>query len=419
MLFIGSSYVLDEVWRSYLEQDIESYTGYKMMMHAIGDYLDNHPQSQWQNITENTAKKYEVPLTLKPFSAIQDETNRSERKSLRKGDTFVLYHDDDVMLFHLLSDKKTLLTLGPAQMPTRPRLEAVVRVTILGALGLLILFWLWPISKDLDGLRKSALELGKGKFDTRVEPAKSNMLSSLVSIFNMMAKRIERLVDAHKELSNAVAHELRTPLARSKFALQMLESFDDPQRQAKYRGQIASDIVELEALINEMLVYAAFDSDKPQLNIKPVNMQRLVEEQIEAHDHYSGSIEFKNKAMNSEVSCDEHFISRVLTNFITNAEKYGNDIISITFAMADDKYQLIVEDNGSGVCEELKPVLFDAFSRGDESRNKETGGFGLGLAIVARIMEWHQGNAWVEDSELGGAKFVVEWPQTINVNDAL
>ena len=69
-----------------------------------------------------------------------------------------------------------------------------------------------------------------------------------------------------------------------------------------------------------------------------------------------------------------------------------------------------VEDDGEGVSDELKPVIFDAFSRGDKSRNRETGGFGLGLAIVSRIMEWHQGSVDVVDSELGGACFVLSWP---------
>lgn len=71
---------------------------------------------------------------------------------------------------------------------------------------------------------------------------------------------------------------------------------------------------------------------------------------------------------------------------------------------------ICVEDNGEGVSDEFKAVIFDAFSRGDQSRNRETGGFGLGLAIVARIMEWHQGEASISDSALGGAAFTLTWP---------
>ena len=353
------------------------------------------------------------------YSDMRDHFARSERKSLKKGNTFVAYNDNDVQLYHLLSDKQTLITLGPAKMPTRPRMEALMRMTVMASLGLLILFWLWPISKDLDQLRKATLVLSKGEFDVKVPRASSAMMANMVQTFNMMTARVKRLIDAHKELTNAVAHELRTPLARSKFALQMLETVDET-KQARYRQQIAGDIYQLEELINEMLLYASFDSDKPKLELKEADMESLVSEQVNLMSHYQGDISVENKLTDNLVECDAHFISRALTNFMTNAHKYGRDKIHITLSSYLDSSseqewcEISVEDNGDGISEDLKPVLFDAFSRGDASRNSETGGFGLGLAIVSRIMEWHQGQAIVEDSQYGGAKFSIRWPQNLS-----
>jgi two-component system OmpR family sensor kinase/two-component system sensor histidine kinase RstB len=104
-------------------------------------------------------------------------------------------------------------------------------------------------------------------------------------------------------------------------------------------------------------------------------------------------------------------------NFISNAIKYGAGEVRVTVSQVDsdnDKKtrwcRICVEDNGDGISDEFKTVIFDAFSRGDQSRNRETGGFGLGLAIVARIMEWHQGEASIADSDLGGAAFTLTWP---------
>jgi two-component system OmpR family sensor kinase/two-component system sensor histidine kinase RstB len=82
----------------------------------------------------------------------------------------------------------------------------------------------------------------------------------------------------------------------------------------------------------------------------------------------------------------------------------------VTLSIENEQCKICVEDNGDGVSDEFKRVIFDAFSRGDQSRNRETGGFGLGLAIVARIMEWHQGQATIGDSKLGGASFTLTWP---------
>jgi two-component system OmpR family sensor kinase/two-component system sensor histidine kinase RstB len=302
-------------------------------------------------------------------------------------------------------------------MPTRPRIKAIYRVCILGFFGIVIFIWLWPVSRDLEQLRKATSEIGKGNFNASAPSAKSTMMAPMMQSFNMMAKRIKRLIDAHKELSSAVSHELRTPLARSKFALQMLSTVKDEEKRQKYQQQINNDVCELEELINEMLIYAAFDSDKPDLCFTNENMHDLVLKQINNHEDLTTTIEFIDNAPGLFAICDERFIDRALNNFISNAIKYGAGKVRVTVSQFNSgknkntrMCSLCVEDNGEGVSDEFKAVIFNAFSRGDQSRNRETGGFGLGLAIVARIMEWHQGDATITDSDLGGAAFTLTWP---------
>lgn len=408
-IFIVFTWLLDEVWSSYLEQDIESYTGYKTMLAAVGGYLQNYPQDEWPDIINNTSEKFELNFSLMALSDLGNG-HRKDKKSLRKGNTYVYYDNDEVMLHHLLEGTNTLLTLGPTKMPTRPRVEALIRVLLMAFLGGIIFYWLRPISRDLDQLRKSTGQFGDGNLGIQAPTAKSTMIKPMVSAFNMMAQRIKQLIEAHQELTNAVAHELRTPLARSKFALQMLSTSKDETKQTKYRDQISSDINELEELINEMLLYAKFDSDKPSLLIEQYSIGELINGQLDNYQHFSGSVIFDNKFGHGKISCDAHFILRAVNNYISNAIKYGGSQIKVTLLTNDSDCIITVEDDGEGVSDELKPVIFDAFSRGDKSRNRETGGFGLGLAIVSRIMEWHQGSVDVIDSELGGACFVLSWP---------
>jgi len=415
-IFIVFTWLLDEVWSSYLEQDIESYTGYKFMLSAVGDYLQDKPKDDWSDIITTMGKKYELNLSLMALSDL-DNVERKDKKSLKKGNTYVYYDDDEVILHHLLSGTNTLLTLGPVKLPTRPRAEAMIRVLIMAVLGGIIFYWLRPMSRDLDRLRKSASQFGDGNLGIQAPSAKSTMLTPMVSAFNMMAQRIKRLIEAHQELTNAVAHELRTPLARSKFALQMLSTSKDEVKQEKYRTQISNDINELEELINEMLLYAKFDSDKPNLHIDKYNLHALVKEQLANYQEFSGTIRVDNQLDKPEVNFDAHFILRALNNYISNAVKYGGDNIKVTLLTENEQCKIMVEDDGCGVSDELKSVIFDAFSRGDKSRNRETGGFGLGLAIVSRIMEWHQGSVAILDSDLGGACFVLAWPlQQVNIS---
>ncbi|TYK64301.1 ATP-binding protein [Colwellia echini] len=408
-MLIMSSWVLDEVWTSYLEKDIDSYTGYKTLMMATGDYLQKHPESEWQERIEEASSRWNLPLSLITETAASS-VDHSEHSTLADDNAHIYYANDQVTIHYSIKDSNKIIALGPVNMPTRPRIKAVYRALIFSILALVVFIWLWPMSRDLDNLKKATQAFGKGQFDSKAQAAKSTMIAPMVTSFNMMAHRIKRLIEAHKELSNAVSHELRTPLARTKFALQMLESIKDDEKRAKYQLQIKNDVCELEELINEMLIYAAFDNDKPEINITKIDINALVEAQVSSHKPFINSIELVNNLPSNYVNCDGHFIDRAVNNFISNAIKYGKDKVIVTLSVENKQCKICVEDNGEGVSDEFKQVIFDAFSRGDQSRNRETGGFGLGLAIVARIMEWHQGQASIGDSELGGASFMLTWP---------
>ena len=407
--FIVFSWALDEVWNSYLEQDVESYTGYKTMLVALGDYVKKHPMDEWEEIVQKAGERYELPLKLMTLDEVKsiDHTNHHQ---LINNNTHIYYDDSMVVLDYLVEGTEFVITLGPADMPTRPRVKATYRVIILASFGVIIFIWLWPMSRDLELLKKATKDFGQGNFDATAPAAKSTMIAPMISSFNMMAMRIKRLIGAHKELTSAVSHELRTPLARTKFALQMLENVKDDEKRNKYQQQITNDVRELEELINEMLLYASFDNDKPQLNIVGTDIAELIEAQVASHDQFANAISFVNESPNLNALCDSHFIDRALNNYISNAIKYGNGEVRITLSTNDGMCTICVEDGGEGVSDEFKSVIFDAFSRGDQSRNRETGGFGLGLAIVACIMEWHKGFASISDSELGGAAFKITWP---------
>ncbi len=407
--FIVFSWLLDEVWSSYLEQDIESYTGYKTMLAAIGDSLQQSPQDQWAEIIEKVGKKYQLPLEI---TSSEESLNNGliHKNSFHHGNTHVYYFEDKVVIHYLLGNSKAILSLGPVKMPVMPRNESFIRILILAALALVIYIWVWPMSRDLDLLKKATVSFGKGEFDSQAPLAKTATIAPMVNAFNMMAERIKHLIIAHKELSSAVSHELRTPLARTKFALQMLSTIKDESKRGKYLQQINNDVNELDDLINEMLIYASFDNDRPKLDIKPYQLFDLVKSEVNQHEQFEGTIVINNQVGDLIVECDRHFIHRALSNYVINAIKYGKNQIHINISADRNCCTIAVEDNGQGVSDEFKQVVFDAFSRGDQSRNRETGGFGLGLAIVSRIMEWHRGTVSVGDSELGGAAFRLSWP---------
>jgi two-component system OmpR family sensor kinase len=408
-IFIVFSWMLDEAWSSYIEQDLESYTGYKSMLLALSNYLEKHPEDQWQEILSKAAKQWQLPLKLMSAPEVKAISHQNH-DVIKEKNTHIYYDNDAVEIHHRTNNAGTVIVLGPAKMPTQPRLEALIRVILLAILACMIFFWLRPLSRDLDQLQKTAIEFGQDSFDVVAPQARSTMAAPMVTAFNTMASRIKRLIDAHKELSTAVAHELRTPLARTKFALEMLACTNDKAKQEKYRKAISKDVCELEQLISEMLIYTSFDNEKPEINFSEESLVDIVEKQVNNYRQFEQKINIINLLGNERVEVDRHFIGRALNNYISNAIKYGKGEIDITIKKSEEHCQISVTDNGEGVCDDFKCTIFDAFSRGDVSRNRETGGFGLGLAIVCRIMEWHGGSASVIDSKNGGASFILRWP---------
>ncbi|TKB44341.1 ATP-binding protein [Thalassotalea mangrovi] len=405
------NWILDEFWSMQVEQDEESYTGYRTVLRAVEEDLLEQPVYQWANIVEQASLRYALPLKVEDrenIHLIAPDSNHIVFDNIS-----VYYDDKNVTMFHVMEQEDKVLVLGPVKSPTRPRTAAIIRLVVVLALGLVLLVWIWPISRDLSKFDRALQQFKQGNYNAKVLNTHSSVIGPIAQTFNKMAGRINSLVTSHKELTNAVAHELRTPLARSRFSLEVLKAAREDTDREKYLENITNDITELEVLVKEMLVYASFENEQPNLSFSMGNLTELLRHQVHSASlHYDGSIELKPTESELLIEYDPHFLNRAVANLLENAVRYTKDRILVSVTADQKLCQICVEDNGEGVDDEFKKVIFDAFSRFDPSRHKDTGGLGLGLAITNKIMVWHHGSASVEDSaELGGAKFVIAWPR--------
>lgn len=119
-------------------------------------------------------------------------------------------------------------------------------------------------------------------------------------------------------------------------------------------------------------------------------------------------------ATHAQYHGDAHLLARALSNLLNNAKKFARQHIDVIFEQTAEQYIISVADDGDGIPEEHRAQIFQAFYRLDQSRNRETGGYGLGLAIVESIAQAYQGNAYVTTSQYGGACFQIAWPITLN-----
>jgi two-component system, OmpR family, sensor kinase len=308
-----------------------------------------------------------------------------------------------------LDPVSTYLVVANPMEYKRQQLDIAVFILFYLAVALGVFLAIRPIIKEMQRLQTQVSQYGMDGWHYRIRLPKGSPFKSVVDSFNQMASRIEQLVISQKELSHAVAHELRTPLARIKFSIESLkQGVTDPQQQASV-SDISQDIAELDCLVSEMLDYASFDAAAYQLQLEKGLLNVLLESLAERFVAQVNGLKCK-LGEPIWLVCDWHLLDRALQNIITNAIKYGNGEVAISVSKQAKQIVIHIDDNGSGIDERYRDKIFESFTRLPQHRKDKRSGFGLGLPIVKKIIELHQGKITIESSPLQGARLNIFLP---------
>jgi signal transduction histidine kinase len=288
-------------------------------------------------------------------------------------------------------------------------------ILALVTLAVLAILWRWtrPLWRDLEALKAATARVGEGDFAVQANVPRSSLLDPIATGFNAMAKRVQRLLQSHRDLEQSVAHELRTPLAQLKFDLELARTTGDVDEREQRFDAMAKDVVDLEDLVSELLVLSNLREAPPYMP-KEVRATELVDEVLRRANEEmraSGraiSIEAPRNLPES-LSCDTKYLSRALVNVLRNAVRYAKSKVAVTVERAGSRTTISVDDDGPGVPPGERDRLFEPFTRVEGSRGRDSGGVGLGLAIVKSVAEWHGGEARISDSPLGGARVSISW----------
>ena len=317
-------------------------------------------------------------------------------------------------LFKLVGQAGQVLAIGPlSKAPASLRwLENLVIVSYYILVALLLLLWIRPFYRDLSALREAASQFGREDFTSRVEVSENSSILPVAKSFNRMAERIQYLVTAHRELTNAVAHELRTPLARFKFSLEMLSKAKEEAKVAKYLSEMKGDVQELEVLIDEMLNYAKLSEENLQLHRTPIAIQPWLQRQLASYQASSPRVLFmqSREAPEQLVMFNAELMARAVHNIVRNCLRYAETEIRVSYEIVQERVTLTICDDGPGIPSQYHQSIFEPFARLDSSRDRNSGGYGLGLAIARRILERHNGDIRVENAQEKGACFLLSWP---------
>jgi len=281
------------------------------------------------------------------------------------------------------------------------------------AIAVVVFLWVWPLARDLARLAQHAQQLGKDGQQHIIKISTRSVVYPFANAFNAMATRLSENMRLQKEMTLAVSHELRTPLARMKFALAITEDQNISDGLRCQLTGINRDILDMESLINSFLAYAAFDPQSQQLNQREGHIQDLVQNIISrlvSHQGGNIQIEICDETDRQTMICEWSLMQTAIQNLIDNALGYAKAHIRVTLKITSTDFLIEVEDDGPGVAKDQRTRIFESFVR-LYSDLPNRSGFGLGLALVKRIMDWHLGSVSCNYSRLGGAQFTLQWPR--------
>lgn len=422
LTFLGLGWSLDQLYDEIspgdnIPTDLDLHRG---TLFLLNRELSRLPAASHSDYIEAISPSFGYPISLVKGQDLRTHLinqNQSiedmQLQYLMEGGQVSVFDNEDnrswFLQRHAASDM--IIVFGPIQLISDNN-NTLFSAIFLLVLAMIVFIWVWPLSRGLMTLTKAAQQFGEGDFTTRVSEEIAGPLQPVALRFNAMAGRIQRLIRSHKELSHAVSHELRTPIARIRFAIEMTREVKDPEKRDYYFEAVNNNIEELDSLVDELLTYARFDREEPSLSFKPHNIQELVNEVVEGFEMTESHLHFSVSADQPDImaTCDQNAIKRVLDNLLRNGIRYARTSITVNVSATASNVTVAVEDDGPGIPEANWDTLFDPFVRLDQSRDRNSGGIGLGLAIVRRYMEWHGGTAIVGNVSPHGARFELNWP---------
>ncbi|MBI1743849.1 HAMP domain-containing protein [Candidatus Acetothermia bacterium] len=267
------------------------------------------------------------------------------------------------------------------------------------------------MARPLSELRVAAEKISQGKLESRVNVTSDDELGLLGQTFNQMTDSLQRSENLRRQMVMDVAHELRTPLMVQQSHLELLlDKVAEPTPQQL--ETIYEQNLLLGRLVKDLQVLAVAESGELKIERASVSLKETLESIAE---HVRPAIAEKEISLHVSIPenlptlcVDRQRIEQVLLNLLDNARRHTpqGSAIELHAELQDKQVQISVLDQGPGILPEELPYLFERFYRADQSRSRQSGGFGLGLAIAKHLVEAHGGRIWAEASAPGqGAVF--------------
>jgi signal transduction histidine kinase len=292
-------------------------------------------------------------------------------------------------------------------------LSALVATALALTLGSLLAY---TLTRSLRELTEATVQIARGKFGMQVKIRSNDELGELAASFNKMSLDLARAIQARRQMTADIAHDLRTPLS-------VISGYAEALHDGKLRGTpeiygiLYQETQHLSRLVEDLRLLSLADAGELSLNLQPVNPRSLLERLASRHamaaQQKEVTVRLEVEPDLPAVRMDAERMTQVFDNLITNAFRYtpqGGEIV-LRARVVGKSLQMQVSDNGTGIAPEDLPHIFDRFYRGDKSRH-QNGESGLGLAIAKSIVEAHGGSIMVDSAPGKGTTMTIVLPSS-------
>ncbi|QPB85634.1 hypothetical protein CWC22_021740 [Pseudoalteromonas rubra] len=245
-------------------------------------------------------------------------------------------------------------------------------------------------------------------------------LQQLSQLVDAQLNEGEARITLQRDLLHGVAHEFRSPMARMQFALDMLEDAEEEEREALHTS-LNQSLQDLEGLVSELLYYARVKDNSVKPKQVVLQMSSVLQETLDKVAPFYPQVDFELDAQEIHWQGDEALIKRLFTNLLRNAGRFARQRVCVELREQSGELVVRVIDDGIGIPPGKQARIFEPFTRLDPSRSRDSGGCGLGLAIVQSIVSKHDGTVRVseESTDLGGACFEIRLPKRVTTKSAV
>ncbi len=400
---VGLGWGIDR-WYSaqFAELEDPTLSAYKNLGREMAQLLDSNAQpASWvadSDLHPQITAYNEFPLP----DDVKNNFETGEPLLLESGDQLTLH-------FYLARQQQVLSFTLPDELhqDDQNALRWLLTLLFYGGVIAMVLIWLYPLLRRLALLRKTAQAFGAGDLQVRIAADKRSYIQTIEQDFNRMAQRIEQLVADNKLLSRGLSHDLRTPLARLRFGLDVLEEADLTPEQQQNLAHLNRDLVAMESLVEALLNYARLEQATIAFTAQPIQLAAFVTQLRD--DFYRDQVELfiALSAQATSVQGDPEYLAMLVHNLVQNALRYGRGRVQVSLQLVGDQLQLQVEDDGPGIPLAERDKVLKPFYRGEGSHHQGRG-HGLGLAMVERIAQWHGAELLLTESvALGGLNIAV------------